>query len=230
MAGNQRLPAGERRDAIIEAALPLFARWGEGVTTKDIAEAAGVSEALLYRHFPGKTALYEAILERCVTERVETLDFLDDLPDDTATLVACTYILIRRLLVGGPDPARDEGVLRLQLQSILGDGKFVSSFQEVISNPWADKIGRCLSAAHAAGDMHEDATDPRLAFLFGHHVAWATKILHLPVPPVMSEAPEPSACLHDMCRFILRGVGLKSTAISRHFNPQLFEMLLENKS
>ena len=58
-----RLDAEERRAAIIEAALPLFARKGfSGVLTKELAQAAGVSEALLYKHFPSKQAIYEGIL------------------------------------------------------------------------------------------------------------------------------------------------------------------------
>ena len=50
---NTRLDSDERRQAIVEAAVPLFARKGfSGATTRELAEAAGVSEALLYRHFP----------------------------------------------------------------------------------------------------------------------------------------------------------------------------------
>ena len=57
-----RLDSEERRKAIIDAALPLFARKGfAATTTKDLARAAGVSEPLLYRHFPSKEALYMEI-------------------------------------------------------------------------------------------------------------------------------------------------------------------------
>ena len=52
----------ERKAAIVEAALPLFARQGfAATTTKQLALAAGVSEALLYKHFPSKEALYREI-------------------------------------------------------------------------------------------------------------------------------------------------------------------------
>jgi AcrR family transcriptional regulator len=60
-----RLRAGARREAILAAAMSLFARDGlSGVTTREIAAAAGISEAILYRHFPGKEDLYAAILRR----------------------------------------------------------------------------------------------------------------------------------------------------------------------
>jgi len=46
----------------------LFAKKGfNGTTTKEIAQAAGISEALVFKHFPTKRALYAAILAEKVT-------------------------------------------------------------------------------------------------------------------------------------------------------------------
>src|SRR5271154_6975030 len=59
-----RLDSDERRKAIVAAAVPLFARKGvAGTTTKELAEVAGISEALLFRHFPSKKHLYGEILQ-----------------------------------------------------------------------------------------------------------------------------------------------------------------------
>ena len=64
-----RLDSEERRAVIVEAALPRFAQKGfAGTTTKEIAEAAGISEALLFKHFPTKDALVLAVLEGFVDE------------------------------------------------------------------------------------------------------------------------------------------------------------------
>jgi AcrR family transcriptional regulator len=61
---GERLSGEERRHVIIEAALSLFSRKGfRGTTTKEIAQAAGCSEAMLFKHFATKDALYSAILE-----------------------------------------------------------------------------------------------------------------------------------------------------------------------
>ncbi|MGE0702579.1 MAG: TetR/AcrR family transcriptional regulator [Vicinamibacterales bacterium] len=53
-----------RRQQLIETALHVFATRGfRGATTKAIAEAAGVSEAMIFRHFPTKNDLYLAIIQ-----------------------------------------------------------------------------------------------------------------------------------------------------------------------
>src|ERR1044071_8247899 len=67
--GNgQRTSARDRQASLILAAASLFAGKGfNGTTTKEIAKAAGVSEALVFKHFPTKRALYGAILAEKVT-------------------------------------------------------------------------------------------------------------------------------------------------------------------
>ncbi|MBW1815043.1 MAG: helix-turn-helix transcriptional regulator [Deltaproteobacteria bacterium] len=52
---SDRMKGVDRKQAIIEAARPLFAQNGfNGTSVRAIAKAAGVSEALLYKHFPSK--------------------------------------------------------------------------------------------------------------------------------------------------------------------------------
>ena len=61
---STRLPAAERRQAIVQAAQRVFAsRSYAGATTAEIAREAGVSEPILYRHFPSKRELYFACLD-----------------------------------------------------------------------------------------------------------------------------------------------------------------------
>ncbi|KAB2834541.1 MAG: TetR/AcrR family transcriptional regulator [Candidatus Dadabacteria bacterium] len=56
-------------DRILEAAIKLFSVKGfNGTTTKEIAEAAEVNEALIFRHFSTKRELYGAIIERKISE------------------------------------------------------------------------------------------------------------------------------------------------------------------
>ena len=57
------LPPDERRAAIVAATLPLLIEHGARVTTRQIAEAAGIAEGTIFRVFPDKEALIEAAVE-----------------------------------------------------------------------------------------------------------------------------------------------------------------------
>jgi AcrR family transcriptional regulator len=70
-----RLPAVERRRALIDAGLRAFSEGSySGATTAQIAREAGVSEPILYRHFASKRELYFACLGEAwhrIRERIE---------------------------------------------------------------------------------------------------------------------------------------------------------------
>jgi AcrR family transcriptional regulator len=64
VGSTARLPAAERRQALIETAIRVFTEGSyRGTTTAEIARAAGVSEPILYRHFASKRDLYLAALD-----------------------------------------------------------------------------------------------------------------------------------------------------------------------
>lgn len=65
---RRHVPSDERRRQILSVAAELFARRGfAGTTTRQIADAVGTSETVLFRLFPSKEALYTAILEQRVS-------------------------------------------------------------------------------------------------------------------------------------------------------------------
>lgn len=65
-------PSGDRRDAIIAAALDVFMRYGFArVTMDDIARAAGLSRPLLYREFRNKADIYAAIAEKVLANALD---------------------------------------------------------------------------------------------------------------------------------------------------------------
>src|SRR4051794_1054274 len=56
----------ERRPVVTDAALDTFANGGyHGATVADVARAAGISPAYVFKLFPGKDALFVTALERC---------------------------------------------------------------------------------------------------------------------------------------------------------------------
>ena len=70
------MAGGERRRQIVLVAMRLFSQRGfRGTTTKEIATAAGVSEAMVFRHFATKEELYSAILDHkaCLHDSMDPL-------------------------------------------------------------------------------------------------------------------------------------------------------------
>ena len=64
-AAAGRMAGEDRRRQIVDVAMRLFSERGfRGTTTKEVAQAAGVSEAIIFRHFATKDDLYTAIIDR----------------------------------------------------------------------------------------------------------------------------------------------------------------------
>ena len=142
-----RLDGEERRKAIVEAAMPLFARKGFArTTTKEIAEAAHVSEALLFKHFPSKVALYEEILRFGCRDVDPALERLQTLEASTATLVHMTHFMVRHVATGLlGDPAEQDVKHRLMVNSFLEDGEFARIVFENIFAWVYPKFAACLA-------------------------------------------------------------------------------------
>jgi AcrR family transcriptional regulator len=131
---NTRLDSDERRQAIVDAAIPLFARKGfSGATTRELAEAAGVSEALLYRHFPSKQLLYSEILQQVGCQGDPALEKLVSLPASSATLVCMMRFMVRRFVAGSEAERADlDPRIRLVLHSCLEDGVYARELFEAV--------------------------------------------------------------------------------------------------
>jgi len=79
MSRPRRLPADERRRTIVQAALRVFSSGSyAGSTTAEIAREAGISEPVLYRHFPSKRDLWAACLDAAWEEFREAFDLASD--------------------------------------------------------------------------------------------------------------------------------------------------------
>lgn len=110
------LPPGERREALIEATIPLLMSNGTGVTTKQLAEACGVAEGTLFRVFSDKESLIEAAIGRAfdpapVLAEMAGVDRQIPLQERLAEVVRIltarftrTMALLNAVRLGGGDP------------------------------------------------------------------------------------------------------------------------------
>jgi AcrR family transcriptional regulator len=93
------MPAEARRDAIVRATLPLLVERGGAVSTRQIAEAAGIAEGTIFRVFPDKDAVIQAAVELALDPEPteEALGAIDAGLPFERQLVAAVAILQRRL-------------------------------------------------------------------------------------------------------------------------------------
>ena len=92
------LPPDQRREALVQATLPLLLEHGRAVTTRQIAESAGVAEGTIFRVFTSKDELVEAAVRQAFAPGrfVRDLDEVDPGAPLRERLVQMVTILQRR--------------------------------------------------------------------------------------------------------------------------------------
>lgn len=212
----------ERRAAIAKAVLPVFAKKGfANTTTKELAEAAGVSEALIYKHFPSKESLYAEIQSLGCQGNDAGLEKLSALEPSTSTLVHIIYYLMRALSIGRPGQQEVwEARHRLVLNSCLEDGAFPRYLFANHFSCCVGKIDACLEAAYRAGDLVEAPIRNQNRLLFAHHLASMIAAMHLPENPIVDYQATREELLHQSVWFALRGMGLTDEALKKYYHPK----------
>jgi AcrR family transcriptional regulator len=143
MATDLRSDAAANRTRLIEAARTVFAEQGPDVKVDEIARRAGVGVGTLYRRFPGKEQLVQAILEERVSD---VMVLLEKTPADADPLTALGKFLevVVRL------QAEDRGVLRLMAQT-LGPAAYPDNIGDLYDAVW-----RLIRRGQQAGQIRLD--------------------------------------------------------------------------
>lgn len=154
-----RMRAESRRSQIVAVAAELFASRGfSGTTTKEIAEGAGVSEAIIFRHFATKDDLYRAILDDKVnqtTERMkENLNEAAGRKDDNAYFGSLAYEMLEF-------HSKDRTFMRLLLFSALEGHDLSEIFFHSTAREMKNHIRRYIKQRVADGAFRP--IDPALA-------------------------------------------------------------------
>lgn len=151
-----RTSGPERQASLIGAAASLFAANGfQGTTTKAIAKAAGVSEALLFKYFPTKRALYAAILAEKAqySELREAVEEAAKKQDDTGLFTLLASYRIKK----GADPT----MLRLLLFSALEGHELSDMFFQRQYRTFHDLLAHYIGKRIESGAFRP--VDPLLA-------------------------------------------------------------------
>src|ERR1700761_9124229 len=217
-----RMTSDLRRQLILGAAKRCFARNGfAGTTTKSVAAAAAISEALLFKHFPSKAALYAEILaEEC--EADPELAHLLGLEPSTAALVELMQGMVRHFMHGsdGPDQEKDIRRMGVMVTSLLGVGEFARLLYAKVEKLIGSMFTASLEAAIASGDAVRIGSEPVNLFWFPHPTVLPAALTRLPAVPCLAYG-NAADLDRQLCEFLLRGIGLNEAAIAQHLTREL---------
>ncbi len=222
------MSAVARRAAILRAAGGVIARAGiNGASVREIASAAGVSEALLYKHFPSKAAIYDEALAMARGSSQFTISRFATLPPNTESFVLLAYATIEFIMFGFPGRGEEQyGTWRLMFQSLLDDGVHARHIMSDTAAAWKEHVVANYAAAVAAGDIVELAIEPANRFRFVQQLGVALRLSHLPDSPALEYEGTKRDLADQAVLFTLRGLGLRDEAIARYFDPDRLQARL----
>ena len=211
-----RLTASDRKKQLIDTAMRLFAEQGfDGTSTREIAEAAGVTEAIIFRHFRTKEDLYWAVLADRVERRGRNRrirELLESGADLREVLISIAEILLDR-------SADDAAVTRLLFYSALRNRELSDRFFETYAHEKFELLAEFLRKQ--IEDGHLRAVNPLLAarsFL-------GMIIYHYLVQELFGGNRYRTMDVHDVATEIadlfLQGVNIRKRSSSRNKNREL---------
>ncbi len=159
-AQRTRMPAPERRAAVLGAAAALFGERGyAGTRLDDVAAAAGVTKPIVYRHFESKKALYLALLAQ---HEADLPTFLAGAGDELAGLSGDD--LVRAILARWLDYVRANGHAWLMLfRDSSGDAE-IQAFRLQVSARARDVMAAFV-AGHAGDRIPPAQVEPTAELL-----------------------------------------------------------------
>jgi len=222
-----RMKGTDRKQAIIEAARPLFAQDGfNGTSVRAIAKAAGVSEGLLYKHFPSKEALYREILEFADRISSFTIKEFVQIEPGTETLVLFIYVFADIVLFKVEGRKEEQEMYeRLFFRSLLGNISFAKTGLRTIIDNVRSTITINFDAAVRAGDIVEMPIDPINRFWFIHHLVMGLDLCHKSGESAFQYDISKEELTEHATLFALRGIGMTDEAIRKYFKPEKLKAL-----
>ena len=208
-----RLSSADRRASIISAARSVFARYGlDGARTQQIAQAAGVSEALIFRHFSSKTAIYRAVLREVIADQNASFrDFTLPQPSTRGVLQSIAYLMAQALQ--GKNASNADG-MRMVVGSLAGDGGYARLVYRRALRLSQHEMERAMAAARAEGGMTGTALSTINAAAFLEHVGTMIMMGRCHDRHAIIYDEDDGRLLRDAIMFCARGLGIVEDRIT----------------
>jgi AcrR family transcriptional regulator len=173
-ARRPRADAIRNRELVLEAAKAVFSAGGPDASLEAVAKRAGVGIGTLYRHFPTREALFEAVYRREVDQLAEQAE---QLKHDAAPVQA-----LRRWLRANVElVATKKGMVAALALAVSGSSELYAYSFDVLTKA----VGALLDRAVAAGEIRDDISpEDLLRALIGmcylhDKPGWQTTVLRL---------------------------------------------------
>ena len=152
-----RMSGDERRSQILQLAITLFSQRGfNGTTTKEIAKAAGISEAMVFRHFATKSELYDAILDYKSHQGGQTLPWEGDVIISQAIENNDDYAFFYNIALNAINKHQGEpDFMRLLFHSALEEHELADRFMDEFIVKTYEFISSYITKRQQDGAMRE---------------------------------------------------------------------------
>ena len=176
----RRVDARANRGRILDVAEEVFGNGGESASTDAVARQAGVGIATVFRHFPTKSALLQAVLVRRfdrLRERAEALldsrdpgtaffDFFRYLVTDAGTKIAISEALRDAGGDSDGEAAHASNGLRRAVGALLQQAQQVGAVRDDVELPEVYTLLVAMSRSAANADLDDEVKDRALAIVF----------------------------------------------------------------
>jgi AcrR family transcriptional regulator len=169
-----RADAARNRERVLEAAKAVFSAGGAGASLEAVARTAGVGIGTLYRHFPTREALFEAVYRR---EVQHLADLAEQLKRDTRPVDALRQWMRSNVKF----VATKKGMSAALALAVDKNSKLISSTADQLTRA----VGGLLHRAIAAGEIRDDVSPEDLLralismCYMNDQPGWQTSVLRL---------------------------------------------------
>jgi len=169
-----RADAIRNRERVLAAAKAVFSQGGPEASLETVAKSAGVGIGTLYRHFPTREALYEAVYRHEVDQLVELARHLE---------VERTPVeALRRWLRAGVEfMATKKGMAAALAMAAHGSPELVAYSLDRLTGALAELVQRAVAAGEIRADIDpEDLLRTLVGIYYAHdRPGWQAKVLRL---------------------------------------------------
>ena len=220
-----KVPRADRKQQIVESCLDLFANRGfAGTTSKQMAKASGVSEALIYKYFPTKADIYQSVTEYCINKNVSVLNNLSALEQSSENFVLALYVFVFYLASGFPGTLlSDKSRHRLLVRGLCDQGgEFFKDFTDEKFVVWNEFAKKCFDVLKKEKHIDTDESDDLIALC--QFLVSGYTLYELPEHSSVNLQRQGVDLVDLMIRFSLKGLGMSCESVKELYKPLNFRL------